>query len=56
MVKKKITINPDEIARISRRLFLGEVRVHCPMWFNCVLVASGLTLLGEAAGVQLLVN
>lgn len=48
--------NPEEIARFSNRLFLEEVRIQCPMWLNCVLGASGLTSLGEAAGEPLVVN
>ena len=48
--------NPEEIAGFSNRLFLEEERIHCPMWLNCVLGASGLTSLGEAAGEPLVVN
>ena len=35
--------NPDELAGFSNKLFMEEVRIHCPLWFNCVLGASGLS-------------
>ena len=34
--------NPDELAGFSNKLFMEEVRIYCPLWFNCVFGASGL--------------
>lgn len=30
------------MAGFSNKLFMEEVRIHCPLWFNCVFGASGL--------------
>ena len=35
--------NPDELAGFSNKLFMEEVRVFCPVWFNCALGASGVS-------------
>lgn len=35
--------NPDELAGFSNKLFMEEVRIYCPLWFHCVLGASGLS-------------
>lgn len=35
--------NPDELAGFSNKLFMEEVRIFCPFWFNCTLGASGLS-------------
>ena len=42
--------NPDEQAGFSNKLFMEEVRIHCPVWFNCQLGASGLSSKEEAVG------
>ena len=42
--------NPDELAGFSNKLFMEEVRIHCPVWFNCQLGASGLSSKEEAVG------
>ena len=34
--------NPDELASISNKIFMKEVRIFCPLWFDCVRGASGL--------------
>ena len=36
--------NPDEMAGFSNKLFMKEVRIFCPVWYNCVLGACGLSL------------
>ena len=36
--------NPDELAGFSNELFMEEVWIFCPIWFDCVLSASGLSL------------
>jgi len=35
--------NPDEIAGFSNKLFMEEVRIFCPVWYNCVIGASGVS-------------
>lgn len=35
--------NPDEIAGFSNKLFMEEVRIFCPLWYNCVIGASGVS-------------
>ena len=35
--------NPDELASISNKIFMKEVRIFCPLWFDCVRGASGLS-------------
>ena len=35
--------NPDELAGFSNKLFMEEVRVFCPVWFDCALGASGVS-------------
>ena len=35
--------NPDELASISNKIFMKEVKIFCPLWFNCVRGASGLS-------------
>lgn len=35
--------NPDELAGFSNKLFMEEVRIFCPVWYNCVLGACGLS-------------
>ena len=42
--------NPDELAGFSNKLFMEEVRIHCPVWFSCQLGASGLSSKEEAVG------
>lgn len=42
--------NPDELARFSNKLFMDEVRIHCPVCFKCQLRGSGLSLKEEAVG------
>ena len=42
--------NPDEVAGFSNKLFMEEVRIHCPVWFNCQLGASDLSSKKEAVG------
>lgn len=42
--------NPDELAGFSNKLFMEEIRIHCPVWFNCQLGASGLSSKEEAVG------
>ena len=42
--------NPDELAGFSNKLFMKEVRIHYPVWFNCQLGASGLSSKEEAVG------
>ena len=39
--------NPDELAGFSNKLFMEEVRIYCPLWFNCVLGANGLWIQEE---------
>ena len=34
--------NPDELAGFSNKLFLEEIRIYCPVWFQTLLGASGL--------------
>ena len=34
--------NPDELAGFSNKLFM-EVRIFCPVWYDCVLGACGLS-------------
>ena len=47
---KLLATNPDELARFSNKLFMEEIRIHCPVWFNCQLGASGLSSKEEAVG------
>lgn len=35
--------NPDELAGFSNKLFMEEVRIFCPVWYDCVLGACGLS-------------
>ena len=35
--------NPDELASFSNKIFMKEVRIFCPLWFDCVRGASGLS-------------
>ena len=35
--------NPDELASISNKISMKEVRIFCPFWFDCVRGASGLS-------------
>ena len=35
--------NPDELASFSNRIFMKEVRIFCPLWFDCVRGATGLS-------------
>ena len=35
--------NPDELAGFSNQLFMEEIRICCPVWFQCVLGASELS-------------
>jgi len=42
--------NPDEVAGFSNKLYMEEVRIHCPVWFNCQLGPSGLSSKEEGAG------
>ena len=35
--------NPDELAGFSNKLFMEEVRMFCPVWYDCVLGACGLS-------------
>ena len=35
--------NPDELASFSNKLFMEEVRIFCPVWYDCVLRACGLS-------------
>ena len=35
--------DPDELAGFSNKLFVEEVRIYCPVWFSCLLGASGLS-------------
>ena len=42
--------NPDELTGFSNKLFMEEIRIHCPVWFNCQLGASGLSSKEEAEG------
>ena len=34
--------NSDELAGFSNKLFLEEIRIYCPVWFQTMLGASGL--------------
>ena len=45
-----LATNPDELAGFSNKLFMEEIRIHCPVWFNCQLGASGLSSKEEAVG------
>jgi len=47
---KLLATNPDELARFSNKLFMEEIRIHCPVWFNCQFGASGLSSKEEAVG------
>ena len=35
--------NPDELASFSKKIFMKEVRMFWPLWFDCVWGASGLS-------------
>ena len=35
--------NPEELAGFSKKLFMEEVRIFCPVWYDCVLGACGLS-------------
>ena len=35
--------NPEEMAGFSNKLFMEEVRIFCPVWYDCVLGACGLS-------------
>ena len=35
--------NPDELASFSKKIFMKMVRIFCPLWFDCVWGASGLS-------------
>ena len=35
--------NPEELAGFSNKLFMEEVRIFCPVWYDCVLGACGLS-------------
>ena len=35
--------NPDEIAGFSNKLCMEEVRIFCPLWYNCIIGASGVS-------------
>ena len=35
--------NPDELAVFSNKLFMEEVRIFCPVWYDFVLGACGLS-------------
>lgn len=46
--------NPDELAGFSNKLFMEEVRIFCPVWYDCVLGACGLSRedMQEGGGVN----
>ena len=35
--------NPDELAKFSNKIFMKEVRIFLPFWFDCVRGARGLS-------------
>ena len=34
--------NPGKIAGFSNKLFMEEVHIFCPLWYNCIIGASGV--------------
>ena len=45
------TRNPDEIAGFSNKLFMEKARIFWPVWYQCVIGASGVSTQGDVNSV-----